>query len=85
MHRYVKPGHENIPEMDDDNEEEEHVTNLKEQYVKNFQRNNRGDLPVLTTDFFRAYVRFAKTRDPVGVKDVCEIDPDGRCDQAAGG
>ena len=73
MHRYVKPGHENIPEMDDDNEEEEHVTNLKEQYVKNFQRNNRGDLPVLTTDFFRAYVRFAKTRDPILTDDAIKL------------
>lgn len=67
MHRYVRPGRENVPETDagDAEEDEEHVPNLKEQFVKNFRGASANELPVLTTDFFRAYVRFARTRDPV--------------------
>lgn len=74
MHRYVRPGRENVPEtgQGDAEEEEEHVPDLKEQYVKNFRGSSSSELPVLTTDFFRAYVRFARTRDPVAMEEGVE-------------
>lgn len=72
MHRYVRPGRENVPETgqgdaEEEAEEAERAPDLREQFVKNFHAAGRGGQRVLTTDFFRAYVRFARTRDPVAM------------------
>lgn len=80
MHRYVRPGHENIPETGGEEDEEEKVDS-GEMYVKGSERKKKGmicrtdspsgQLPQLTTTFLRKYIDFAKSKNTVDFVPIC--------------
>ena len=64
MHRYVRPGHENIPETEtfDVSGEEREVKN--DVFVKDFGVHG-CEGKILTTSFLKKYIDYAKTKKTV--------------------
>lgn len=62
MHRYVRPGHENVPETVGMEEDIEERTDLHQQFVKGYDKKNRKATPVLTTHFLQKYIDYAKSK-----------------------
>lgn len=65
MHRYVRPGHENIPETVGMEEDVEERTDLHQQFVKGYDGRKRNVTPMLTTHFLQKYIDFAKSKSTV--------------------
>ena len=62
MHRYVRPGHENIPETVGMEEDVEERTDLHQQFVKGYDGRKKNVTPVLTTHFLQKYIDYAKSK-----------------------
>lgn len=70
MHRYVRPGHENIPETVGMEEDIEERTDLHQQYVKGYEGRKRNVTPQLTTHFLQKYIDYAKSKTTVRMNDL---------------
>ena len=64
MHRYVRPGHENIPETVGMEEDMEERIDLHQQFVKGYDGKNKKT-PILTTHYLQKYIDFAKSKTAV--------------------
>ena len=66
MHRYVRPGHENIPETEE--METEEPEDKGEMFVKLF--GGKKGAKVLTTSFLKKFIDYAKMKRTVGEVDA---------------
>lgn len=64
MHRYVRPGHENIPETVGMEEDMEERTDLNQKFVKGYDGKNKKT-PILTTHYLQKYIDYAKSKTSV--------------------
>ena len=61
MHRYVRPGHENIPETETFDVSGEEREDKNEVFVKDFGVHG-SEGKILTTSFLKKYIDYAKTK-----------------------